>query len=50
MASAATWSAWRPAVPGIGQWQRVFFLDKDTPDNRSGNNIFISTASAAAKP
>ena len=22
---------------------RVFFLDKDTPDNRSGRNIFIST-------
>ena len=22
---------------------RVFFLDKDTPDNRSGKNIFIST-------
>lgn len=22
---------------------RVFFLDKDSPDNRSGNNIFIST-------
>jgi lipopolysaccharide export system permease protein len=22
---------------------RVFFLDKDTPDNRSGNNIFIAT-------
>ena len=23
--------------------QRVFFLDKDTPDNKSGRNIFIST-------
>lgn len=23
--------------------KRVFFLDKDTPDNRSGKNIFIST-------
>lgn len=23
--------------------QRVFFLDKDTPDNKSGKNIFIST-------
>ncbi len=23
--------------------KRVFFLDKDTPDNRSGRNIFIST-------
>ena len=23
--------------------RRVFFLDKDTPDNRSGRNIFIST-------
>jgi len=23
---------------------RVFFLDKDTPDNKSGKNIFISTA------
>ncbi len=22
---------------------RVFFLDKDTPDNKSGNNIFIAT-------
>ena len=22
---------------------RVFFLDKDTPDNKSGKNIFIST-------
>lgn len=24
--------------------RRVFFLDKDTPDNKSGRNIFISTA------
>lgn len=24
--------------------RRVFFLDKDTPDNRSGRNIFISTS------
>jgi lipopolysaccharide export system permease protein len=23
--------------------QRVFFIDKDTPDNKSGKNIFIST-------
>ena len=23
--------------------KRVFFLDKDTPDNKSGKNIFIST-------
>jgi lipopolysaccharide export system permease protein len=23
--------------------RRVFFLDKDTPDNKSGKNIFIST-------
>jgi lipopolysaccharide export system permease protein len=24
--------------------RRVFFLDKDTPDNKSGSNIFISTS------
>ncbi len=26
--------------------RRVFFLDKDTPDNKSGKNIFISTVDA----
>jgi lipopolysaccharide export system permease protein len=34
-------------VPGQFQesssGKRVFFLDKDTPDNKSGNNIFISS-------
>ncbi|HVZ43258.1 MAG TPA: LPS export ABC transporter permease LptF [Ramlibacter sp.] len=27
--------------------RRVFFLDKDTPDNKSGRNIFISTSEPA---
>jgi lipopolysaccharide export system permease protein len=37
-------------VPGVGQRPRVFFLDKDTPDNKSGKNIFISSTENGKRP